>query len=151
VNTDPYLGFRSHALQSMTMKITDNPWNDISLIHVQAGAVADGTIGIIIAEKEGGGGKDKEPFTNPALVAILNRGTDGNPNGLLDAGFSMVARKNVDENSDTAQHTARGYDYKVFLASVDSSLTANSFSALKELALKFCDVSIYSTRIRKNI
>jgi hypothetical protein len=107
VNTDPYLGFRSHALQSMTMKITDNPWNNISLIHIQAGAVADGTIGIIIAEKEGGGRKDKEPFTNPASVAILNRGTDGNPNELLDAGFFMVASKTVDKNSD-ATNVRRG-------------------------------------------
>jgi hypothetical protein len=124
--------------------------NTRKVIHVKAGAVADGTIGIIIAEKEGGG-KDKEPFTNPARVAILNRGTDGNPNGLIDAGFFMVASKTVEENSDIAQRTERGYDYKVFVASVDNSLTVNSFSALKELAHKFCDVSVCSTRIRKYV
>jgi hypothetical protein len=118
--------------------------NTRKLVLVTAGAVADGTIGVVIAEKEGGG-KDKEPFTNPARVAILNRGTDGIPNALIDAGFFMVASKTVDENSDTAQRTERGYDYKVFVASVDTSLTVNSFSALKELALKFCDVSMFHT------
>jgi hypothetical protein len=114
--------------------------NTRKVVYVQAGALADGTIAVVKAKAEGQ--NDREPFTNPARVAILNgMGSDGSSNGLLEAGFFMVGSMTINEDSDVAQRTSRGYDYKVFIASVDANLTGNSFAPLKALALRFCDVS----------
>ena len=125
------------ALQSIS---PNKCTNTRKLVLVQAGAIVDGTLAIVKAKMEGQ--QDREPFTNPARVAILNgMGADGKANKLVEAGFFMVASKTVDETSDTAQRTSRGYGYKLFAASVDGDLTAHNFSPLRELALKFCDVS----------
>jgi hypothetical protein len=114
--------------------------NTRKVVYVQAGALADGTIAVVKAKTEGQ--SDREPFTNPARVAILNgMGSDGSSNGLLEAGFFMIGSMTINEDSDVAQRTSRGYDYKLFIASVDSNLTTNSFVPLKSLALRFCDVS----------
>lgn len=114
--------------------------NTRKLVGVQAGALADGTIAVVKAKTEGS--IDREPFTNPARVAIISRmEAEGTSNGLLDAGFFMVGSMTINANSDVAQRTSRGYDYKVFIASVDNSLTANDYAPLKTIAQKFCDVS----------
>jgi hypothetical protein len=114
--------------------------NTRKLVYVQAGALADGTIGMIKAKTEGS--TDREPFTNPARVAILNgMGSEGNPNGLVEAGFFMIGSMTINETSDIAQRTSRGYDYKLFIASVDNNLTVNSCAPLRSLATHFCDVS----------
>jgi hypothetical protein len=61
--------------------------NTRKLVYIQAGALANGTVTIVKAKT--GGQSDREPFTNPACVAILNgMGTEGNPNGLVEAGLS---------------------------------------------------------------
>jgi hypothetical protein len=112
--------------------------NTRKLVYVQGAALADGTIGLIKARTEGQG--DREPFTNPARVAIVNK-IEGETNELVDAGFFMIGSMTVDRESDVALRTTRGYDYKLFIASVDTDLTDNHFSPLKSLALLFCDVS----------
>jgi hypothetical protein len=114
--------------------------NTRKLVYVQAGALADGTIAVVKAKTEGGG--DREPFTNPARVAILSgMGTEGNSNGLVETGFFMIGSMTINKGSDVAQRTSRGYDYKLFLASVDNNLTTNGYDPLRTLALQFCDVS----------
>ena len=105
--------------------------------------IADGAIAFIKAKMDGG--QDREPFTNPASVAILNTmGSESNRpmNDLIMAGFFMIASMVVNEAFDTAQRTSRGYDYKLFLASVDGILTGHDFAPLKSLSQKFCDVSV---------
>lgn len=121
--------------------------NTRKVVFIHAGATADGTIAIIKASKEGRQDND-EPFTNPARLAIVSgMGTDA-PNELVQAGFFMVASKTMNETSDIPHRTSRGYDYKVFLASVDENLTVNGFAGLKNIALRFADVSKFSTENR---
>jgi hypothetical protein len=68
-------------------------------------------------------------------------GTDRKPNKLVEARFVMGASKTINKTSDTVHQTSRGYDYKLFVSSVDDDLIANNFSPLRELAITFCDVS----------
>lgn len=110
--------------------------NTRKLVYVQAGATGDGTIGFIKAKIEGS--IEREPFTNPARVAILS--TAGT-NELVEGGFFMIASMITNEAFDTPLRTSRGFDYKLFLASVDDLLTEDEFLGLKNLALRFCDVS----------
>ena len=108
-------------------------------VLVEIVAVVDGTVAVLIAKVEGR--MNAEPFTNPARMAILNR-EDGVSNKLIEAGFFMVASNVIDECTDIARRTNRGYDYKAFVASVDRDLTRSSFVPLKMLGQVFCDISI---------
>ena len=116
--------------------------NTRKLVYVQAGVLADGTIAFVKAKTEGR--QDVKPFTNPARAAILSgMGTNGTDNALVKAGFFLVASMTLNEGTDTALRTSRGYDYKVFVASVEGNLARNNSAPLKTLAEKFCEVSMF--------
>jgi hypothetical protein len=79
--------------------------NTHKLVYVQAAALAHGTIGLVKARTEEQ--SDREPFTNPARVVIVNK-IEGEGNGLVDAGIVMIGSMTINENSDIALHIPPG-------------------------------------------
>ena len=111
-------------------------------VLIQGAVVGDGTIALIKASVEHR--SSVEPFTNPARVAILEgmgSGSDSS-NLLVNAGFFNTATMIAAEDKDIAVRTTRGYDFKVFLASTDSDLTAEAYEPLRKLCMIFSDVSM---------